>query len=307
MSKKSSVFLFVFSVSIIVVAIWILNSSATSNRPDKTMALDDLSSELRIENEDKLVIPPEKTEAVWNYLLGRLIKDKQFIKNLDSGLNSYWYDELFMDVYFDTPDLLMLRHQSGIRYRKRVNLTNPDHRKSGRELVQIKLSDVDESALNRGELKYTVEHPTNINTQDDIHPVLGIITPSERPRFKQVMSDLGINPYSLREVLVNEQRRRSIYITRYGEQFISIRLDECSSSLLWTDWRHVELEPELNELPYTQADSTEKAFMESINSRIVDDILEKFPEIERDLTPKYNKAFKHFDEKIPLLRFMIRH
>ncbi len=75
---------------------------------------------------------------------------------------------------------------------------------------------------------------------------------------------------------------------------------------MFFDWKHVELEPELNEIPYTAADSAGRAFMENINQRIVEDILQKFPEIKRDLTPKYNKAFNYFDKKIPFLRFLIR-
>ena len=46
--------------------------------------------------------------------------------------------------------------------------------------------------------------------------------------------------------------------------------------------------------------------MESINKMIVDDILKQFPGIKRDLTPKYNKAFSYFEEKIPFLRLLIR-
>jgi hypothetical protein len=172
--------------------------------------------------------------------------------------------------------------------------------------MQVKLNNIDENILNRGEIKFDIEYPTKIKTTADAHPVLGIIKNSDRESFKQMVSDLGIDPYSLKKILTNIQRRRSLYIPRNGEQFISIRLDECSSEMFWSKWEHVELEPELNEIPYTAADSAGRAYMESINMKIVDDIQQRFPEIKRDLTPKYNKAFNYFESKIPLLRFLIK-
>lgn len=291
----------------IIVAAWLLNNAAAN--PPTSQEVEPFNlSEMRLENEDKLVVPDDKVEEVWIYLLDRLVNDKTFIKSLDPGLDSYWYDELFADIYFDTPDLIMLKRQSGIRYRRRENLTNPEHDKSGRELLQIKLNDVDRNALNRGEIKFNISQNVNLKTQDDMHPVLGRLKAADRAEFKQLMSQLGlgIDPYSLDQVLVLEQRRRSIYIPRSGADFISIRLDEVTSELLWADWYHVEIEPELNEVPYTAAGDRERAYMESINEMIIADILRQFPYVQQDLTPKYNKAFEYFEAKIPMLRFLIK-
>ena len=290
---------------IVIAAAWLLGNAAAS--PDTTHQADPINlSEMRLENEDKLVVPEDKVEEVWSYLLDRLVNDQAFIKSLAPGLDSYWYDELFVDIYFDTPDLAMLKRESGIRYRRRENLTKPDHDKSGRELLQIKLNAVESNALNRGEIKFNIIQSVNLKTQDDVHPVLGRLESDDRPAFKQLMSQLGIDPYSLNQVLVLEQRRRSIYIPRNGDDFISLRLDEVTSELLWADWYHVEIEPELNEIPYTEASARERAHMESINEQIVADILQQFPYIQRDLTPKYNKAFQYFETKIPILRFLIK-
>jgi hypothetical protein len=85
-----------------------------------------------------------------------------------------------------------------------------------------------------------------------------------------------------------------------------MRLDDDSSKLLWLKWHHVELEPELNEIPYTQGDINSREAMQKINQKIMDDITNKFPYIKMDLTPKYNKAFEYFQKKIPLLRFLIK-
>jgi hypothetical protein len=289
----------------IIVAAWLLNNAAANPPTGQEVEPFNLS-EMRLENEDKLVVPDDKVEEVWSYLLDRLVNDKTFIKSLDRGLDSYWYDELFADIYFDTSDLRMLKRQSGIRYRRRENLTNPEHDKSGRELLQVKLNDVDSNALNRGEIKFNISQNVNLKTQDDVHPVLGRLKPADRAEFKQLVSHLGIDPYSLDQVLVLEQRRRSIYIPRSGADFISIRLDEVTSELLWADWYHVEIEPELNEVPYTEAGDRERAYMENINAMIIADIQQQFPYVQQDLTPKYNKAFEYFETKIPILRFLIK-
>lgn len=301
---KKDYLLTVFAFTVIAAA-WLLSNSAAS--PPTTQQADSINlPEMRVENEDKLVVPEDRIEEVWSYLLDRLVNDKTFIKSLDPGLDSYWYDELFTDIYFDTPDLTMLKRESGIRYRKRENLTNPEHDKSGRELLQIKLNAVDSNALNRGEIKFDINPSINLKTQDDVHPVLGRLESDDRPAFKQLMSQLGIDPYSLNQVLVLEQRRRSIYLPRNGDDFISIRFDEVTSELLWADWYHVEIEPELNEVPYTAAGDDERAYMEGINEQIVADILRQFPYVQRDLTPKYSKALEYFETKIPILRFLIK-
>ncbi len=263
-------------------------------------------SDLRIENEAKLVVPADQLEQVWAYLLKRLVTDKTYIHSLDPAFDSYWYDELFTDVYFDTPDLVMLDHRSSIRHRSRVNLTDPEQEKSGRELVQIKLNDINQNDQSRGELKFDVSLDLKPNEADDLHPVLGLLKKADRPEFKDVMAKLKVDPYQLRKILILKQRRRSIYITRNGEAFMSIRLDEVTSSMLWANYINYEIEPELNEIPYTAANEKERAYMEGVKVQIMKDIERQFPDIQLNLTPKYNKAFNFFEANIPRLRLLIQ-
>lgn len=259
----------------------------------------------RIENEYKLVVPAEKTEEVWNYLLNHLVSDKEFLKSLDPNLDSYWYNEYFEDTYFDTPEFQVFEKRGGIRYRIRENLDDPSQEKSGREVMQIKMSGIDNNSLNRGEIKFKVSHPAKIKRYDDSFPALGLVKRKQRDDFKQRLTELGINPYSLKEVLTIKQNRRSIYITRNGEQFISVRLDKDSSKKLWVEWQIVEIEPELNEIPYTEGSEADRKYMEDINQKIVDDIMQKFPDIKVDLTPKYCKAFEFFEKKIPFFHKLV--
>ncbi len=304
---KREIFGFLTIIFVFITTLVLLHSTSSGTSSDEVNWHTDDFVDMRIENEDKLDVPVALVDEVWDYMLNRLVKDKEFLKSLDPNLTSYWQDELFIDVYFDTPDLIMLNRQSGIRHRARYNLTDTTARKHGRELMQVKLNNIDDNAMNRGELKFQIDHSVKRNTADDLHPVLSLVDGADRGDFMKLMTDIGIDPFSLKEILINKQRRRSLYIPRNGQQFISIRLDECTFQMLFFEQKHVELEPELNEVPYTAADSTERAFMESINRRIVDDILQEFPEIKRDLTPKYNKAFNYFEKRIPFLRSLFKY
>jgi hypothetical protein len=261
---------------------------------------------LRVENEDKLVVPQDKLEEVWKYLT-EICDNNTYFKQLNPEFNCYYDNEYFRDTYFDTRTLQMLDKNSSVRHRYRTNLDDPTNKKNERELVQIKLSGIDNNSFNRGEFKYKVKYPSKFKTQDDMHPVLGIIDRDIREDFKNRTSEIGINPYSLRKILILEQNRRSLYITKGKEPFISIRLDEDSSKFLWAKWEHIEIEPELNEIPYTEGTPEERQYMVDTNHKIIEDIMAQFPEIKRDLTPKYNKAFNYFEKKIPLLRFLIRY
>ena len=96
---------------------------------------------MRIEQEDKLLVPEARKDEVWEYIRTRLTEDKEFLLSLDPKFTSKWSEELFHDTYFDTPSMQLHAMQSGVRHRKRENLTNPDDVKSGRELMQIKLNE----------------------------------------------------------------------------------------------------------------------------------------------------------------------
>lgn len=261
---------------------------------------------LRIEQEDKLTVPPELAEEVWNFLHHWLVEDTESLKQLDPLFTSYWHDELFTDTYFDTPALDVLAAQGGVRHRRRVNLTDPDHRKSGRELMQIKINDLSQNALERGEFKFEIAYPEKVRSHDDMHPMLGLVEVSQRASFKTRLQNLGLDPGSMRPILTIHDRRRRIYILRDQQPFMSISHDSATANLLWSQWQLFEIEPELNEIPYTEGDAATRDRMTEIGARISAAITERFPQIQRDLRPKYNKAFDHFQSQIPGLRLLVR-
>lgn len=116
----------------------------------------------RIESEDKLEIPADRAEELSSYLK-EYADDPSLLTRIDPSLSSTWSVEWFVDRYFDTPQLDLLAHGHGIRHRARVNLMNQEDRKSGRQLMQIKLSHGNpDEPLNRTEIKFKIEDPPGL-------------------------------------------------------------------------------------------------------------------------------------------------
>ena len=263
-------------------------------------------NQLRIEQEDKITVPLEKEEEVWNFLFAQFIADTVALKKLDPHFTAYFNEERFADTYFDTPSLQLYAMQSGVRHRRRVNLTNASDRKSGRELMQIKVNSISANTLERGELKYGIRRSTEYKTPEDGHPMLGIVKPSHREDFKEQLIKLGLDPYSMRPILTVHDSRRRIYIQRDRKTIMSISLDHVISRRLSAKAEFVEIEPELNEIVFTEADSATRNYMEETNAKICTMIEARFPEVKRDLTPKYNKSFDALATRISFFRYLVR-
>jgi hypothetical protein len=166
----------------------------------------------RIESEDKLEIPVDRAEELSSYLK-EYADDPSLLKKIDPSLSATWSVEWFIDRYFDTPQLDLLARGHGIRHRSRVNLMNQDDRKSGRQLMQIKLNRGNpDEPLNRTEIKFKIKDPDNPKVPDDLHPVLGMIERDQREEIKQRVAEIGIDPYELRPILTLQQERRRVYI-----------------------------------------------------------------------------------------------
>lgn len=261
---------------------------------------------LRIEQEDRLSAPVEKAEEIWWFMHQYFVEDQSWIKQLDPEFAATYSAEDFTDTYFDTPSLQALAGSHGIRYRRRLNLTNPNDRKSGRELLQIKISGVSGSALQRGEVKFEIDHRSNMKTQEARHPMIGLVRPAHREGLRTRLADLGMDAESMRPILTIQDRRTRVYILKDGKPFMSISHDKARSELLWAKFEMVEIEPELNEIAYTEAGPETRAYMEKIGAAISARIKEEFPYLVQDLSPKYNRAFAAFESQIPFLRLLVR-
>lgn len=260
---------------------------------------------LRIEQEGKLLVPQEKANEVWQWLRENYVDNHEALNRLDPTLTVYADEENFRDNYFDTPTLQLLNKQNSVRHRQRENLTNPEDRKSGRELVQIKLSNISDNQLNRGEYKFDVD--LSKGPEPDKNLLVGIIKKgNQRDDFISRLMELEIKPEALRPILIVNDFRQRIYFEKDTKAYISISFDQVTVKRWWAKVQFTEIEPELNEVTYTENDEAGRKEMENINHQIIASIKQRFPEIVTDLTPKYNKSFNGLEKKIPGFRWLIR-
>ena len=247
-------------------------------------------NKIRIENEFKLRIPENIVNDVNIYLHKTYGPNTIFFNDFDSTFTTENEIEIFEDIYYDNSDFIMLNQQGGIRHRMRYDLKN-DEKTLQKELIQIKLQTDDEHGVNRQEIKFPL---TNNYSEDD--ELIDKIKKSNRKEFETRLKELQINKDDLEAIVKVIQKRTRIYILYKNESFATITMDEVSSEKWWKSISFVELEMEINEIGYTEASPEKKAFMEKVNSRMKEDLLNKFTEIKQDQTPKYNKVFNHFDE-----------
>jgi hypothetical protein len=259
----------------------------------------------RIEREDRLLVPLEQADRAWAFMLKRFVEDQDFLKSLDPRLSSTSAIELFTDTYFDDPDLTALGMQAGVRHRRRVNLTNPNDRKNGRELVQVKLSGDGVAGLQRTELKWKVRNGSGTSQPGDTHPLLGLIKRAERDSFRERLAEVGLDAEKMHPVLTITDRRQRVYLLLDGQSYISMTLDYASASVWGVRARFVEFEPEPGEIVFTAANQKDRQAMIAIIDRVIGEMTTNFPGLKRDLTPKYNKMMARLEAENPAVRTLV--
>ena len=265
---------------------------------------------VRFENENVLAVPIERVEEAWEYL-------KNDYGNGDSALLTRVETEQFTDVYFDTPSLVMIQKNAGIRFRTRSRLpaeasprssvaSGEGLAKAGDDkepLVQIKASGVGDDALSRGEWKFSARKTPDTTER---HPLLRRITSGDRDEFTETAALFGAEVRALKPILELAQERRRIYFSENGKDVVTISLDISSTDRLWAKVQFASIDVEINEVAYTAASEAERAELRATAQKIAADITAKFPDdITPDPSPKYNKAFSALTTKIPLFRFLI--
>jgi hypothetical protein len=247
---------------------------------------------MRIENEIKLVVPREIQDSVWAYLQTRYDNDNLYLRAIDSSFSVKFAQDIFRDQYFDNDTFQLLQMQCGVRHRARVVLTDSTDRKNGRELMQIKINDIDANDLNRAEFKYPVKHysPGGKVEEHDDHPFLGLVKRKSRKDILARLKEYKVEGLDLRPTILIVQLRKRVYVSLDTTAFATLTLDIDTAFYQGDTALFTEMEMELNEIRYTGADSAMRAKMEGINDQIKADLLKRFPAIHQDQTPKYNKA-----------------
>lgn len=246
---------------------------------------------MRVENEYKLKIPDQIADSVWTYLTTKYNNENLFLKEYDPAFNTKVAEDWFVDQYYDNKEMQLLALQYGVRHRTRHVLTDSTDRKHGRQLMQVKINGIDDNGLNRAEYKYEIKYNGKPKSHFDIHPFFNKINADQRSQIGETLSQYGIDPFSLFPTVRVDQLRKRVYISLGADAFATLTLDFCTANYAGKAKSFVEMEMELNEINYTEADSTTRAKMEEINASFKNDLIATFPSIVQDQTPKYNKGF----------------
>ena len=264
----------------------------------------------RVDSQITFRIPDGQAGAVYEYLKGKYVGRSGILADRfpDIELHGQAMSDvsLFTDVYFDTPTLTLYRTRNSARHRTRLNTTNPADRKSGRELVQLKVTPPGKFTL-RNEFKYKVD-PAGANAKsfDDVHPLLRLISKSQRDDFKKVFSDAGIDAYSLNHVFTIHQTRSRGYLNWGDTNIMSFSVDEGSASVLWAEGRFSSVDLGLVEVAYTEGDEAKREKMWEIRDAIIADLLQHFPELVQTTNSKYGIVLSHLIRQIPLIPLVFR-
>lgn len=254
-----------------------------------------------MEREYKLHVPLHMVEEVWQYLHDRYGGDEPLHNalGLPVQLSVTFNDEHFIDRYYDTSDLRLLRMDSGLRHRQRFVHDNHDDPRHNRQRLQIKLDRPDQQGnLIRTEVTFRgLSSDRSIRHADDLHPVLSLVRRSERDTLREVMHGVGVDANDLQEALVLNQSRRRVYLHRGNVMWGQLSLDVVESSKWWHTVRFAMIEIANDEMTYHIAPSEKQAWLEHLQDEMKADLLRAFPELQIDLTPKYSHTFRLFDER----------
>jgi len=249
------------------------------------------SDSARIDSQITLKIPEGQGDAVYQYLKNKYAGQPIDMRDQFPGVNLYGQAmsdvSVFTDKYFDTPNLDLYKGKNSARHRSRINTTHPDDRKSGRELVQMKVTPPGRFDL-RNELKYDVKHSDKYTTADDQHPLIRLIKGEQRSDFKDVFTSAGIDPYILRHVFTITQTRSRVYVNWDNKSMLSFSVDQGSAGIWWGEGRFTSVDVGLVENTYTEADEAKRKTMWEIRDAMIKDLVEHFPGLTVNSDSKYS-------------------
>ncbi len=242
----------------------------------------------RLESEYKLDIPLSEVSALWSFIKSNYALE-HFTFN-DMNLRGQESVELFIDQYFDEPNLSFAEAEISLRYRKRFKddiLL--------KELVQLKTPYSKDKVI-RNEIKFDVDRKKNFDDLFIRHPLLRLLNGSDTERMRYHLADFGLRPEEIQESVKLKQRRSRIYISdNKGESIATITLDEVNHNS-FPFQEYAELELELNEIKFTEASDEERILMTELNDNIKTNLSKNFPNLSVDQRSKYRKMKAMVDE-----------
>ncbi len=235
----------------------------------------------RIESEYKLSVPKEIESQVWQFLTQEF--DSVGIKKIDTSFSAIVAQEIFYDQYFDDENKTLFKAKAGARFRQRFVADT-----LAKQLLQLKLPLNDSTGVARQEIKFNVYTKIKNTDRQAMHPFWRYVRPKNREEVNFYLANHDLTGNTLIPAVKVRQDRKRIYVSEKGVPFLTMTFDEvCSFYFPYPCF--TELELELNEIRFTDGNAEERTRMESVNQSIKDKILQQFPALKQDQTPKYNK------------------
>ena len=264
----------------------------------------------RVDSQITLKIPTPRADEVYEYLKAKYVGRDDILEDLFSGHHLHGQKmsdlSIFTDEYFDTPTLQLHANKNSVRHRSRINTTNPDDRKSGRELVQMKVTPPGKFTL-RNELKYQVDEDGKAPGQGkETHPLIRLISGKQRDDFRRVFTDAGIDPYALKHIFTIVQTRRRGYLNWDDRNIFSFSVDQGKASVLWAEGSFSSVDMGLVEIAYTEASPERRELMWQVRDAIVKDLREHFPDLEQNSDSKYSLVLSQIEAQLPMLSLILR-
>ena len=240
----------------------------------------------RVESEYKLGIPNDEAGALWKHL-----QSEPFLSRLKTeyDLKTSVSVEDFVDIYYDDKNLNLYTQKVGLRYRSRYIKDTLI-----KQLVQLKTPLLADGVA-RTETKYEIKKSQDKNDIYARHPLLKYIKKRDRRNLNYQLAKFGTESLNMMPEVTLRQTRSRIYITDSLASLATITLDVVTN-LKFPFQRYTEMELELNEVRYTESGMEEKIKMERFNEKLRNGLLETFPSLYQDQTPKYNKMKEMIDK-----------
>jgi hypothetical protein len=245
---------------------------------------------LRLENEITFDIPLEQAEPVWQWMQSHF---KTAWQSKSEKFDTFTEIEQFTDTYYDTPEHSLINRSIGLRHRRRFY---PDG--EIKELIQLKqpYDSNEKDQQTRGELKFELK-TASVSFDQGEHDYLNnnllqIVKNVQRPLLIERLKNLNVNARRLRPALSLRQERRRIYFRQNGNQFFTLTLDLASAKKLWVKGRFAQLDIEIGEIAFTEASEVKRQQFLEIQQELQNLLINKFPNIKRNQTPKIVQMFK---------------
>jgi hypothetical protein len=260
----------------------------------------------RVDSQITLRIPADQATRVYEYLhdtyhgKSGLLRDA--FPNLDINGQGVADVSRFTDRYFDTPEFDLYRTHNSARHRSRINTLNANDRKSGRQLVQMKVTPPGRFDL-RTELKYDVDQ---FPARQEEHPLLRLVKGADRPDCIAAFQRIGIDARRLQHVFTIEQTRSRIYINLGAVNIMSFSVDVGGATVAGQTATFASVDVGLVEIAYTEADDARRKLMWQVRDAAVADLLRHFPDLSVNSESKYSIVLAQLLRQ-PLPRLFLEH